>query len=286
MLASLIVSLSMSYTLLRASDRSLAGTGLRHTSGRIVNGLSESKFSFGDGGETFTISEISDYEEGCGIGRNIWEASVALSCFLASYSESMGRTLEIGAGVGLVGHSIASNSSKARVVMTDHFAPLVDNLASSLLRNDLKATTALLDWREPELADAVASGSFDTVVGADVIYYYPDVKPIAAILQHLLAEAGGTAWIASPDYRAAEIGQALAATLRDKHGAIVDEEKYILVSEVGEIGDEVEQTETDKEDAIVHRMDFFGGAGNDSGGGEPEAGHSIFRVRFPAVAKG
>ena len=105
----------MSYTLLRASDRSLAGTGLRHTSGRIVNGLSESKFSFGDGGETFTISEISDYEEGCGIGRNIWEASVALSCFLASYSESMGRTLEIGAGVGLVGHSIASNSSKVRV---------------------------------------------------------------------------------------------------------------------------------------------------------------------------
>jgi SAM-dependent methyltransferase len=255
MLLALTAALSIGYQLLRADDRArCVGAGRADYKLR-----QESRWRFGsDDSQSFTITEVDDATPDSGIGGTIWETSIALSCLLAGRktlvgaleiggtvglcetgsaggpashglgseidcATGLGRTLEIGAGVGLVGHAVSALGTAT--VLTDVRAGLVENLAASLQQFS-NAKAATLDWKDDGFPGLP---QYDTIIGADIIYYWPDIAPVVATIDRLLAP-GGTCYISAPKHRSVGIAQDLASALR-KVDFDVDQRKYVLVSE-------------------------------------------------------
>jgi len=84
--------------------------------------------------------------------------------------------LELGAGCGIVGITLATQFPSSRIILTDlpeATEILRHNL--SLLPPSCKTTHQVLDWSQP-LSPDISSQSFDVVVVADCTYN-PDVVP-------------------------------------------------------------------------------------------------------------
>ena len=157
----------------------------------------------------------------------IWPAGVALSLWVWG---SEGRraiqnkdVLELGAGMGLPGCVAAALLEPASVALTDSRSGLVDNLQASIdglpgsgkngasAAVDVSAST--LNWQHVYQEDnsvapgtraavekASSEGSVDVVVGSDVIYYFPDVRPLSHTVAKLL-RPGGEAFVFGPAKR-------------------------------------------------------------------------------------
>lgn len=160
-----------------------------------------------------TVQEIP--YEGAGVGCQVWSAGVALSQFLwGSRAGGKGclkdfECLELGAGVGLPGLAAAQLLEPASVTLTDSRSKLIESLAGRMnqlpppRRADVKFSAAELNWQHV-YQDSSARSSLpppvDRVFGSDVIYYYPDVKPVAHTIAKLL-KPGGEAFIFGPKKR-------------------------------------------------------------------------------------
>ncbi|XP_074661716.1 protein N-lysine methyltransferase METTL21A-like [Tubulanus polymorphus] len=103
-----------------------------------------------------------------GVAGVVWDAATVLSDFLQGKAELVKgkKVLEIGAGTGLVG--LYSNVLGAEVTITDR-QEVLDHIRNVVKHNELdnsRLTVAELDWTKnyPEF------GTFDVIVGADVIY--------------------------------------------------------------------------------------------------------------------
>src|SRR5207244_4481228 len=81
----------------------------------------------------------------------------------------------------------------------DCFAEALSYCRYNTLRNAVAGLrTALADWRtEADRQRLVASGPFDLVLAADVLYEPDDVELLLALVPRLL-RAGGRFWLAEP----------------------------------------------------------------------------------------
>jgi len=127
----------------------------------------------------------------------LWTSSLALAAYCLEQPALNGRrVLDLGCGLGLTG--IAAARSGARVIFADyepdaiHFARW--NARTNL--DDASYATAgfrVTDWRSPGLL-----GTYDIVLGADIIYERRNFMPLLACLRATIGH-GGEAWLAEPD---------------------------------------------------------------------------------------
>jgi predicted nicotinamide N-methyase len=127
-------------------------------------------------------------------GGIVWETSYLLINFLLSQQNYIGRTLEVGAGCGLLGQVLASSGWTEKVVLTES-AQVMDNLLQNMERNKSAlqkkgrelAVGRQLDWEHPErdtefYPNDLQPHSFDTIVGTDVVFAPSLVEPLLSTL--------------------------------------------------------------------------------------------------------
>ncbi len=130
----------------------------------------------------------------------LWPAAVLLARFAARNPERVrGRScLDAGCGLGL--SALVAASMGGRVLAFDYepealaYARHNAALNRELLGGNAAPLFAVMDWRRP----AVAPGSVDLLLGADILYERRFFEPVAALLDHALAP-DGEAWIADPE---------------------------------------------------------------------------------------
>jgi predicted nicotinamide N-methyase len=139
----------------------------------------------------------------------LWPAAVGLARWLADNPDEVRgrRVLEAGCGLGLSATVAALLS--ASVAAFDYEPEAARHARRNMEINGADAVALAMDWRAP----AVAPGTFDLVLAADVLYEKRFVQPLAGLFAHALAP-GGRVWMAEPDrevsqpamYRFLELG--------------------------------------------------------------------------------
>lgn len=132
-------------------------------------------------------------------GGIIWETSYLLLQYLSQVQpqkkKALGKTLELGAGVGFLGQSLAACGCCESVVLTETPEVLV-NLQANLERNITesnvlkdKLSACALDWTSSETDIAAATTlqphSIDTLLGTDVLFAPNLVEPLMATAERL-----------------------------------------------------------------------------------------------------
>ena len=128
---------------------------------------------------------------------DLWPSAIALAAHLRVRPGLAGlRALELGCGTGLAG--IAAAQAGARVVLTDYEDDALRFARANVAINlDATArgrvTSEILDWRRPG-----RPGTFDLVLGADIVYDRANFPLLLDIFRSTLAP-DGVALVADPD---------------------------------------------------------------------------------------
>lgn len=131
---------------------------------------------------------------------DLWPSAIALARWLSGRDLFGKRVLELGCGVGLP--SVVALSRGAEVVVSDQYAAAMDFAVFNARSNEGREPERfMLDWRRPEL-DGL--GSFDLVLGADVLYEALSGLALAELVPRLLAP-GGEAVFADPNRNTAPV---------------------------------------------------------------------------------
>ncbi|MCA1596953.1 MAG: class I SAM-dependent methyltransferase [Chloroflexi bacterium] len=123
------------------------------------------------------------WDSGFGLGRCLVQIAAA------RHGERL-RVLEIGCGIGAVGCLAAALGWD--VTMTDYQPAALRYAAANVRENHLHATLVLADWRSFPIV-----GTFDLVVGSDVLYE-STLHPALAALLGGFRDAGATVLLADP----------------------------------------------------------------------------------------
>jgi hypothetical protein len=134
----------------------------------------------------------------------VWPAAPFLARFVARH---WGRhatlqlpvgacVLELGAGCGLVGLTVAQMDGCASVTMTDHDPGTLKLIEEGVAKNGprLRAAcrAALLEWGDEAVVTALGGEEgFDFVLGSDLIYSDTVVRPLLATVVGVLREGKG-----------------------------------------------------------------------------------------------
>jgi predicted nicotinamide N-methyase len=128
----------------------------------------------------------------------LWTSSLALARHCLEELELEGKSvLELGCGLGLAG--IAAALAGGNVTLTDYEDDALEfaryNAARNLPRNvlDKRVSFKNMDWRSPE-----GIGTFDVILGADVVYERRDFTPLLNLLKTALLP-GGLVVLTDPD---------------------------------------------------------------------------------------
>lgn len=115
----------------------------------------------------------------------MWPSGVMLAEGLSGLRGEGLRLLELGCGIGVV--AAAAVLSGFEVTGTDYYDDALSFTRVNVARNTgVDPATRVLDWRAPP--DDL--GTFDLVVGADVLYEDPYAGLVAALLARTIAPAG------------------------------------------------------------------------------------------------
>lgn len=118
----------------------------------------------------------------------IWEASIILADYLAGIeADPKKRFLEIGSGLGIAG--IIASSFGHHITLTEYNTDAL-NFARANAKNNLASPNSnleitSLDWNRPQL-----EGSFDYIIGSEIIYKETDFKPILRLFKTFLKPDG------------------------------------------------------------------------------------------------
>ena len=116
----------------------------------------------------------------------LWPSAISLARHLCELDLAGTRVIELGCGVGLP--TVAALARGARVLATDHYGAALDFAAHNARANlGQEPETALLDWRAPDIERL---GTFDLVLGADVLYERANAVALADLVPRLLAPEG------------------------------------------------------------------------------------------------
>lgn len=153
---------------------------------------------------TIDIQEIiSDDQSAPGTGSSAWDASIAMSLFFACHPDLFeGKILELGCGVGVAGilSSVCAGATSngipsppdavESITLTDHSPEVLDFCISNARRYipDKKFIVKKLDWYETDFHDIeVEKNEYNTVIGTECAYLFPDIKPLAKTIVSNLA---------------------------------------------------------------------------------------------------
>ncbi|XP_078585747.1 uncharacterized protein LOC144867567 [Branchiostoma floridae x Branchiostoma japonicum] len=127
-------------------------------------------------------------------GFVVWPAAMILSQHLVSHRELVreGRVLEVGAGVGLPGLVAAALSEDpSGVVMTDYVEDAVDlmdmNIAETFGEDNNRPQAAIMDWDDDPSVLQEHHGTFDVIIGSDVVYWPVLIEPLIRTVKALLS---------------------------------------------------------------------------------------------------
>lgn len=134
-------------------------------------------------------------------GHYVWPASPVLAGFIARHwgrhatlrLPPQARVLEVGAGCGLVGLTVAQMDGCVHVRMTDHDPGTLKLIEEGVARNGgrlrAECRATLLEWGDAGAATALAEEGFDLVVASDVVYSSTVVRPLLATVAAVLKGA-------------------------------------------------------------------------------------------------
>jgi len=115
----------------------------------------------------------------------IWEASMVLADYLAGLKvEPEKRFLEIGCGLGLVGIVASAFGHHVTVTEYNHDA-LNFARANALLNKVSNIEIREMNWNNPQI-----QGSFDTIIGSEIIYKESDFPSILNLFRTYLKDGG------------------------------------------------------------------------------------------------
>ncbi|MBA4357131.1 MAG: methyltransferase [Desulfovibrio sp.] len=178
--------------------------------GALCHGLLEAEVA----GRVWRLSRPADLEslwaamgEG-GLGDDerlpywveLWPAAVLLARWVARNADSVRGRLCLDAGCGLGLSALVAASLGGRVLAFDYepealaYAQRNGAQNRELLGGNAPPLFMAMDWRRP----ALARGSADLLLGADILYERRFFEPVAALLDFALAP-DGVAWIADPE---------------------------------------------------------------------------------------
>jgi len=115
----------------------------------------------------------------------IWEASIILADYLAGLKvEPEKRFLKIGCGLGLVG--IVASAFGHHVTATEYNRDALNFAhANALLNKASNIEIKEMNWNKPHL-----KGSFDTIIGSEIIYKESDFPSILNVFRSYLKDGG------------------------------------------------------------------------------------------------
>jgi hypothetical protein len=130
-------------------------------------------------------------------GGRVWPAALALTAYLLAHPPvGIKRAVELGAGPGLPGLTLAASTSRAveAVVLTDAVSSTLDNLERNAARLPLEAASRVhvryLDWRDSHEETAACLGGVELLLAADVVYEPAMAEPLIRTLSALLHHPG------------------------------------------------------------------------------------------------
>lgn len=115
----------------------------------------------------------------------VWDSALIMADFLVRQEpRAERRILEVGAGLGFAGLCAAARGHA--VTLTDNVADALDFARLSILHNHLtNVQVEYLDWQNPTL-----TGSFDWIIGADILYEPNSFQPLVNVFARYLAPGG------------------------------------------------------------------------------------------------
>lgn len=115
----------------------------------------------------------------------VWEASLVLADFMARQPPDPQRCiLEIGAGLGLIG--VVSAAFGHRTTATEYNADaLAFARANAAINDGADLAVEKLDWHAPRLG-----GTFDRIVGSEVVYREADFQALRDLFDRYLKPGG------------------------------------------------------------------------------------------------
>jgi predicted nicotinamide N-methyase len=130
-------------------------------------------------------------------GLTLWRASELLCEYLVKHPEWVATkdVLELGSGLGLVG-LLVHHLGAARTTLTDGDTDTLSNLRENVQRNGADTDCGRhilcrqLVWGEKLESFQTSYGSFDTIVGSDIIYVEQILDPLWTTVDLLLRPAG------------------------------------------------------------------------------------------------
>lgn len=128
----------------------------------------------------------------------VWPSARALALELESKFDPSWkgkRILELGCGLAIPTQILAKCG--AEVTASDFHPDVPEFLRENLVQNGIADRVKYweLDWHAPLQASQM--GSWDLIVGSDILYELPKAAALAKLLNRLLSE-DGEAWIADP----------------------------------------------------------------------------------------
>ena len=148
-----------------------------------------------------TIIKIKQDITACGehTGGIVWETSYLLLQYLQHLHNgkegSMGSTLELGAGCGMLGQCLYRLQLCRDTMIMTETNQVMSNLISNVERNKVtmknsqcKLRTCTLDWntyKEDCSKSNIEAHSMDTIIGTDVIFTPTLVKPLLETIKYL-----------------------------------------------------------------------------------------------------